>query len=118
VLIRVKKLDYAAWVSTYGASSTLLGGDVVVTVQAFLIDTRTGTQLWQGKASASDAEGKQNQNGLAGLIIQGIINQVASSLGDPGFRVGRITNQRLINTNKGGLLPGPRSPKFEQLQGQ
>ena len=105
-------------VSTYGASSTLLGGDVVVTVQAFLIDTRTGTQLWQGKASASDAEGKQNQNGLAGLIIQGIINQVASSVGDPGFRVGRIANQRLINTNKGGLLPGPRSPKFEQLQGQ
>jgi HlyD family secretion protein len=25
---------------------------------------------------------------------------------------------QITDTNKGGLLPGPRSPKFEQLQGQ
>lgn len=105
-------------ITNYGASSALLGGDIVVTAQASLIDTRTGTTLWEGKASASDAEGQQNQNGLVGLLIQGIINQVANSVSDPGYRIGRIANQRLLNTGNRGLLPGPRSPKFEQAQGQ
>ena len=105
-------------ITNYGASSALLGGNVVVTAQASLIDTGTGSTLWEGKASASDAEGKQNQNGLVGLLVQGIINQVANSVSDPGYRIGRITNQRLLNAGPRGLLPGPRSPKFEQSQGQ
>ncbi len=105
-------------ITNYGASSALLGGDVVVTAQASLIDTRTGTALWEGKASASDAEGKQNQNGLVGLLIQGIINQVANSVSDPGYRIGRMTNQRLLSTGTRGLLPGPRSSRFEQAQGK
>ena len=105
-------------VTNYGASSALLGGDVFVTVKASLVDTRSGTTLWAGNATASDAEGKQNQNGLVGLLIQGVINQVANSVSDPGYRIGRIANQRLLNTGNRGLLPGPRSPKFEQAQGQ
>jgi hypothetical protein len=105
-------------ITNYGATSALLGGDVVVTAQASLIDMRTGTALWEGKASASDAEGRQNQNSLVGLLVQGIINQIANSVADPGYRIGRITNHRLLNTGKRGLLPGPRSPKFEQAQGQ
>jgi hypothetical protein len=105
-------------ITSYGATSALAGGSVVVTAEAALVDTRTSTKLWQGKASASDAEGKQNQNGLVGLLIQGIINQVANSVSDPGYRIGRITNQRLLNTGMRGLLPGPRSPRFEQAQGQ
>jgi len=105
-------------ITSYGATSALAGGSVVVTAEAALVDTRTSTKLWEGKASASDAEGKQNQNGLVGLVIQGIINQIANSVSDPGYRIGRITNQRLLNTGTRGLLPGPRSPKFEQAQGQ
>jgi hypothetical protein len=105
-------------ITHYGAASALVGGNIVVTAQASLIDTRTGTTLWEGKASASDAEGKQNQNGLLGLLVQGIINQVANSVSDPGFRIGRIMNQRLLSAGTRGLLPGPRSPKFEQAQGQ
>lgn len=102
----------------YGATSALAGGSVVVTAEAVLIDTRTSTKLWEGKASASDAEGKQNQNGLVGLLIQGLINQIANSVSDPGYQIGRMTNQRLLNTGKRGLLPGPRSPRFEQTQSQ
>jgi hypothetical protein len=105
-------------VTSYGATSALAGGSVVVTAEAALVDTRTTTKLWEGKASASDAEGKQNQNGLVGLLIQGIISQIANSVSDPGYRIGRITNQRLLNTGTRGLLPGPRSPKLEQTQGK
>jgi hypothetical protein len=107
-------------VTNYGATSALAGSNIVVSAEAALIDTRTSTKLWEGRASASDAEGKQNQNqtGLVGLLIQGIINQVANSVSDPGYRIGRITNQRLLSTETRGLLPGPRSPKFEQAQGQ
>jgi hypothetical protein len=105
-------------ITNYGAGSAFIGGSVVVTAEAALVDTRTSTKLWEGKASASDAEGKQNQNGLVGLLIQGIINQVANSVSDPGYRIGRIANQRLLNAGPRGLLPGPRSPRFEQTQGQ
>ncbi len=103
-------------VTNYGATSALAGGNVVVGAEAVLIDTRTNTKLWEGKASASDTEGKQN--GLVGLLIQGMINQIANSVSDPSYRIGRITNQRLFHTGTRGLLPGPRSPKFEQTQGQ
>jgi hypothetical protein len=105
-------------ITHYGATSAFAGGSVVVTAEAALVDTRTSTKLWEGKASASDAEGKQNQNGLVGLLVQGIINQVANSVSDPGYRIGRIANQRLLNAGPRGLLPGPRSPKFEQTKGQ
>lgn len=105
-------------ITNYGAASALVGGNIVVTAQASLVDTRTGTTLWEGQASASDAEGKQNQNGLLGLLVQGIINQVANSVSDPGYRIGRMMNQRLLSAQTPGLLPGPRSPKFEQTQGQ
>jgi hypothetical protein len=101
-------------ITSYGASSALIGGDTVVSIQARLIDTRTGITLWQGKASASDGENNQNQGGLIGLLIQGIIKQIANSVSNPGYQVGRVANLRLLNTGKGGLLPGPRSPNFEQ----
>lgn len=105
-------------VSRYGASSALAGGEVVVEAQATLIDTRTATKLWQGSARASDAEGKQQQNGLIGLLVQGIVNQISNSMGDPGARVARTTNQRLLGAHDGGLLYGPRSPKFETTRAQ
>ncbi len=100
-------------VTRYGASSALLGGEVIVAAQAKLVDTRSGTLLWQGRASASDAEGKQQQSSLLGFLIQGIISQVVNTVGDPGHRVALITSQRLLSPQPGGLLPGPRSPAFE-----
>lgn len=104
-------------VTQYGASSALLGGDVTVKVGGVLIDTRTGTKLWEGQAVASDAEGKQNQNNnLLGLLISGIINNVANTLSDPGYRVGRIANDRLLSAGSRGMLYGPRSPKYQANQ--
>lgn len=104
-------------VTQYGASSALLGGDVTVKVEGVLIDTRTGTKLWEGQATASDAEGKQNQNNnLLGLLISGIINNVANTLSDPGYRVGRMANGRLLSAGTQSLLYGPRSPKYQANQ--
>jgi hypothetical protein len=104
-------------ITQYGASSALLGGDIVVKVEGVLIDTRTGSKLWEGNASASDAEGKQNQNNsLLGQLISGIINNVANTLSDPGHRVGRIANGRLLSAGNRGILFGPRSPKYQANQ--
>jgi hypothetical protein len=104
-------------ITRYGANSALLGGDVVVSAQAVLIDTRTSTKLWEGSASASNAEGKQQQQGgVLGLLIQGIANQIANSVGDPAVPIARLTNQRLLNASSGGLLYGPRSPRYVASQ--
>ncbi len=100
-------------VTQYGAGSAFLGGAVTVKVEGVLMDTRTGNKLWEGQASASDAEGKQNQNSnLLGLLISGIINNVANTLSDPGYQVGRVANGRLLSASEHGLLYGPRSPKY------
>lgn len=104
-------------VTDYGANSALLGGDVIVKVEGVLIDTRSGNTLWQGQASASNAEGKQNQNNnLLGVLLSGLINNVVNTLSDPGYPVGRTANHRLLSADLGGLRYGPRSPQYETTQ--
>ena len=105
-------------ITRYGATNALAGGDVVVEAKAVLFDTRTSTKLWEGAARASDGEGKQQQSGLIGVLIQGVVNQISNSIGDPGERVAKTTNQRLLSARDGGLLYGPRSPKFETTKAQ
>ncbi len=103
-------------VSKYGASYNLLSSAVVVTVSARLMDVRNGQLLWAGAASASDAEGGNNQEGLAAALITAVVKQVVSSVsGDgPSHRIARVASSRLLTAQPNGLLYGPRSPLYEK----
>lgn len=105
-------------VTKYGASYQLLSSDIIVAVQAKLVDARSGQLLWEGWASASDAEGRNNNNGgLAGALITAVVKQVVSNVaGDKqSHRVALIASQRLLSAGQNGLqLYGPRSPFYEQ----
>jgi hypothetical protein len=102
-------------VEQYGASFRVIDSSVVVTATGQLVDARTGQLLWEGRASASDAENRSNSGGgLVGLVVMAVVRQVASNLGDAGRPVARATSERLLRARNNGLLYGPRSPFYLQ----
>ena len=95
----------------YGSSYVVIDSQTVVSVKAKLVDARTGKLLWQGQASASDAEGRDNNSGLLGVLLTSVIHQLASNIGNPGYQVSKVASFRLLSPQSGGILYGPRSPK-------
>ena len=101
-------------IRAYGASYQILASDLRVTLDAKLVDLRSGDLLWQGSATASNLEGRGgNQGGLVGMLVSALIEQVANNLIDNGYKVGAMANARLLTADPTfGLLYGPRSPKY------
>ncbi len=103
-------------VKDYGASYQVIASNVQVTLEAKLVDLRSGDLLWQGKASASNQEGRNNQGGLVGLLVAALVEQVInSSMTDPSYHVAALANSRLLTAspNANGMLYGPRSPNYQ-----
>jgi hypothetical protein len=98
-------------VTNYGSSYQVLSSNIIVVVQAKLVDTRNGQLLWERVASASDSN-SNNSGGLAGMLVNAIVKQVANNVvGDKqSHRVARIASSKLLtaNPNANGLLYGPR----------
>ena len=102
-------------IDQYGGSYKVVSSEVRVTAGAKLVDNRTGALLWEGKATASDAEGQNSGGGgIVGMLVTAVVKQMLSNIGDPGYRVGAITNARLLNAHpNNGILFGPRSPAYQ-----
>jgi hypothetical protein len=102
-------------VTSYGASYQLFNSQILVTAQARLVDARNGHLLWQGMASASDAEGNRNSGGLVAMLVTAVIKQIVSNVvGDQqSHHIARITSTRLLTPGPNGLLYGPRSPLYK-----
>lgn len=98
-------------VKRYGSVYKVLSSDTVVTLEAKLVDLRSGELLWDGSASASSAEqGGGNQGGLIGLLVKAVIDQIASNLSERSHPIAGIASNRLFLVNRaGGILPGPRA---------
>ncbi len=102
-------------ITDYGTRYFLVGSASVVTAEAQLVDLRNGEKLWTGKASASSEEGKNGQGGLAVLLISAVINQIAGTLTDQSFNVGKMTAIRLLASNQpNALIAGPRHPNYKK----
>lgn len=101
-------------VTRYGASYTVLDSAAVVSASAKLVDLRDGTVLWQGAASASNAENQgQNQGGIVGLLVTAVVKQILNNVTDASWPVAGTMSRRLLSSGRpGGLLYGPRSPKY------
>ncbi|AGI26905.1 DUF799 domain-containing protein [Pseudomonas sp. MT3] len=101
-------------VTEYGTSYMVLSSASIVTASARLVDLRSGTTLWTGTATASSEEGSQNSGGLVGMLISAAVKQIISSAQeDASYPIAGITGARLLSAgHNGGLLYGPRSPKY------
>ncbi|MBI3384389.1 MAG: DUF799 domain-containing protein [Aquabacterium sp.] len=106
-------------IKRYGTTYTVLNSAAIVAAEANLIDLQTGSTLWTGSASASNAENSNNNSGgLGGLLVAAIVKQIINSTTDAAHPVAGITSSRLLSAGHvNGLLYGPRSPKYG-LDGQ
>jgi hypothetical protein len=101
-------------ITRYGVVYTLFDSQVVVSVQARLLDLRSGQELWTGQATASDA-GQNNQGGggLLAAVIAAAVKQVVNNLSDRSFPVAGLATRQLFQPGPPrGVLYGPRSPLY------
>lgn len=105
-------------VEQYGTSYAILSSDTVVVVKAKLVDSRTQTVLWQGRASAASSEQNDgNSGGIVGMLVEAAVTQIMETVMDTGFDIAGIASARLLSAGTpNGLLYGPRSPKHGKEQ--
>lgn len=101
-------------VKDYGTKYMVLDSATVVSATARLVDLRSGAELWVGEARATSKEiANASGGGLIGALVIAAVRQIVESTNDTGFKVAGITSTRLLSAGQpGGLLYGPRSPKY------
>ena len=100
-------------IKKYGQTYSIITSANVVSLEAYLVDAKTETEIWRGQAAASSNENSSNNNtGLAGLLITAVVEQVAGQIFDSGFPTSQIANKRLLSASvPNSLLYGPRHEK-------
>ena len=102
-------------IKEYGTSYNVINSDTTVTLAARLVDLRTGSLLWQGASRASTAEERRQSSSVLGMLITAVVNQIADSASEHGHEIAGRADERLLTPQRfNGILPGPRSPLYDQ----
>jgi len=96
----------------YGSKFVLINSVTTVEVIAKLIDTRSGTLLWEGRGFAQQS-GSGSGNLLAD-VVAAAISEAINSKADAAHNVSRLANTSLFLPENTGLPYGPYSPKYNQ----
>jgi hypothetical protein len=96
-------------IKQYGTRFQLLASSTVVVADARLVDTRTGTLLWQGRLAAQEASGSSGN--ILADVVGALLSQVINQSTDRAHGVAAIANAQLGIKDR-GLLHGPYSPKY------
>lgn len=100
-------------VKQYGTSYAVITSETRVTAEAKLVDLRNGATLWAGTATASSAEGDNNNGGLIGMLVKAAIRQIVETVSSQGHIIAGRTSARLLSAGRpNGILYGPRSPLY------
>jgi hypothetical protein len=103
-------------VTQYGSRYAVISSSVTVSIDAKLIDLRTGSTLWTGSKTIAQAS-NNSSGGLIGLLVQAMVDQVVNNLSNRSYTVAGMTTQSLLGAGQpGGILYGPRSPHYELQQ--
>jgi hypothetical protein len=93
----------------YGTRFHLLASTTLVVADARLVDTRTGTVLWQGRLAAE--EGSGSTGNILSDVIGALLTQVINQSTDRARGVAEHANAQLATKDR-GLLHGPYSPRY------
>lgn len=100
-------------VTDYGSRYQVLSSVTRVAANAKLVDLKSGDVLWRGTAVAAKDSGNSGGS-LVGMLITAAINQAVNHLSDASYPVAGVTSVRLLSAGtQGGILYGPRSPKYQ-----
>ncbi len=99
-------------VKQYGSSYAVLSSSITVSIDAALVDLRTGAKLWNGSKEVVHAS-NNNNGGLIGMLVQAVVDQVVNTLSDRSYSVAGMADNMLLSAGTpGGILYGPRSPRY------
>ena len=101
----------------WGTKYQVFDSPTVVHLRGRLVDTDTGTVLWEGEHTVRKSS-SSGQSGLIEMLVAALINQIVSNLADPSREVAAMTNDQLFNNQTRGLLAGERSNSYEMDQRQ
>jgi hypothetical protein len=97
-------------VKQYGSKYIVLTSVTTVALEAKLVDTKTGTLLWQDSAVVQQNSG--GNDNLIASMISAAVSQIVNSKTDYAHACCPLANQLLFATPGKGLLLGPRHPSF------
>ena len=97
-------------VDQYSNEYHLITSDTKVHMSARLVDTRSGTLLWDGKCTL-DASSGYSTDPVA-MLVGALMTQVISSQTDNAHKVSATANWQMIENNRNGLPYGPYSAKY------
>jgi hypothetical protein len=95
----------------YGTRYQVLASVTSVSAVARLVDTRTGTLLWQGTVVAQSSSGSSGN--ILGDLISAALSQVIGYSTDQARTLSEQANAQ-YGVKDRGLLHGPYSPKYGQ----
>ena len=99
-------------VKKYGSQYIVLQSQTVVTVEAKLLDLKSGDTLWTGTASAVDQS--NSSGGLVGMLVAAAVKQILDTATDHSYAVAGVAENNLLSAgHHNGILYGPRSPMYQ-----
>jgi len=92
-------------IDKYTSRYVVLAYNAEVHVRARLIDTRSGTLLWEGVGVATDGTGYSSD--VVGMAVSAVVSAIVSTSTDERHALARAANFRMIFDDKTGLPAGP-----------
>jgi hypothetical protein len=89
----------------------VLASVTVVSAAARLVDTRTGTLLWEGTVFAEANSGESGN--LLGDMLSAVVSQIVDYSTDQARSLAEQANVQYATKDR-GLLHGPYSPRYGQ----
>ena len=95
----------------YGTKYQVLASVTTVSAAARLVDTRTGTLLWEGTVVAQANSG--GSGNLLGDLLSAVVSQIVGYSTDQARSLAEQANVQYATKDR-GLLHGPYSPRYGQ----
>ena len=96
-------------VKEWGTSYKVIDTATVVTIDALLVDVKTGTELWRGQKTA-EMHSSSGAGDPFSLLAAALVSQVVSTATDESRDLSANADQMLFFDPHIGLLPGPYDP--------
>lgn len=93
-------------INQWGQKFQLISSVTIIDSDVRLVDTKTGTLLWNAKIQAQQSS-SDGGGGLAGAIIGAIAEQIASAIVDKTYGLSAQQNLLAVNHQTRGLPKGP-----------
>lgn len=100
-------------IESFGQEYVLLSSNTVVRATARLVESKTGTVIWQGKAVFSEGSG-DGGGGVAGMLVAALVDQIVDSLSERVRDVSIVANDMMVRS----LPAGPYLVAQQALEGQ